>query len=209
MCSHGHNGGCGDEVANVVGAFEGSVYAMNAFIDTSRVTVLNETIDGSGVKVFKSWDRKCSREEFVESDVDEELLFNIPFTAHVKLTGILFVGDMDGTHPSRLKIFKDRPSMSFADAETAIPDQEMAIKQDSVGEIDYPLKVSKFSNVSCISLYFPSNFGADQTRLYYIGLRGEYQCDFRQAVTIANYEARPMADDHKAEHREQVFKDVC
>ena len=34
-------------------------------------------------------------------------------------------------------------------------------------------RVSRFNSVSSILLYFPSNHGAENTRIYYIGLRGE------------------------------------
>ena len=33
---------------------------------------------------------------------------------------------------------------------------------------------SHFARVTHLSLYFPSNFGNETTRVYYIGLRGEY-----------------------------------
>jgi len=43
-----------------------------------RVQCLNEEVEGSGRKVFKSWDDRLDRTNFVQSDVDPELLFNIP-----------------------------------------------------------------------------------------------------------------------------------
>ena len=41
----------------------------------------------------------------------------------------------------------------------------------------YPLfrcRVARFSNVEHLSIYFPDNFGNDATRVYYIGLKGEF-----------------------------------
>uniref|UniRef100_A0A914Y1C6 PITH domain-containing protein n=1 Tax=Panagrolaimus superbus TaxID=310955 RepID=A0A914Y1C6_9BILA len=201
MCDHGHShgggGGCSSEVSEVIHADEGIEYNMNSMIDKDKVTVLNESIDGSGVRVFKEWREHLDKTFYVESDVDEELLFNIPFTGHVKLTGITIMGDLNDTHPSRVRIFKDRESMSFSDIEGAKPDQEMQLKQDDEAKIDYPLIVTKFGNVHHLTLHFPSNFGGDETRIYYIGLRGSFQHAFRDQIAIATYEARPVPDDHK------------
>lgn len=74
--------------------------------------------------------------------------------------------------------------MSFAEAAEAKPLQEMQLKQDDSAAIDYPLAVNKFSDVTHLTFYFPSNFGSDKTRLYYIGLRGEYKHDVREQVYI-------------------------
>lgn len=58
--------------------------------------------------------------------------------------------------------------MSFDDAK-AKPDQEFELTRDSRGEIEYSPKVVTFSSVHHLSLYFPSNFGDETTRIYYIG----------------------------------------
>ncbi|EJW76224.1 hypothetical protein WUBG_12868 [Wuchereria bancrofti] len=116
---------------------------------------------------------------YVASDLDEELLFNVPFKGHVKITGLVLSGDLDGTHPSHIRLYKDRPSMSF-EATTLESDQEFPLKQDTNAQIDYPIKASKFSNITHLSLHFPTNFGESKTLIYYIGLRGEYITDIRQ-----------------------------
>ncbi|KAJ8935745.1 hypothetical protein NQ314_012671 [Rhamnusium bicolor] len=57
--------------------------------------------------------------------------------------------------------------------------------------------VVTFNNVHYLTLHFPSNFGAETTRIYYIGLKGEFSECHRHGVTICTYEARPMAEDHE------------
>lgn len=42
--------------------------------------------------------------QFVESDADEELLFNIPFTGNIKLKGIKVASEDTDSHPSKLRL---------------------------------------------------------------------------------------------------------
>jgi hypothetical protein len=89
--------------------------------------------------------------------------------------------------------------MSFAEAQGAKTEQEMELKQDDDAKVDYPLIATKFSNVTSLAFHFPTNFGAERTRIYYIGLRGEFLRPRQEEkkVVIATYESRPMLDDHK------------
>lgn len=74
--------------------------------------------------------------------------------------------------------------MSFSEVADSKPVQEFALKQDDSASIDYPLITTKFSSVTNLTFYIPSNFGGNITRLYYIGLRGEYKQDIREKVNI-------------------------
>lgn len=60
-----------------------------------------------------------------------------------------------------------------------------------------PRRPVQFSSVHHLTLHFPSNFGEDNTRIYYIGLRGEFSPAHYHGVTICNYESRPNVSDHK------------
>jgi hypothetical protein len=48
-----------------------------------------------------------------------------------------------------------------------------------------------------LSLHFPQNYGDDNTKIYYIGLRGEWTPAAHQGVVICTYEARANPADHK------------
>lgn len=88
------------------------------------------------------------------------------------------------------------------------PDQEFELKMDTEAKIDYPLASAKFSNIYYLTLHFPISFGHEQSRIFYIGLRGSFQHDFREKVAIATYEARPIPDDHKANIPDQIHRHV-
>lgn len=72
--------------------------------------------------------------------------------------------------------------MSFDDVKMKA-DQEFSLKQDPDGRVDYALKAAVFPSLTHLTIFFPANFGSDHTRIYYIGLRGEYLSDARQKVT--------------------------
>ncbi|NXL77646.1 PITH1 protein, partial [Leptocoma aspasia] len=220
--AHGHGPGrcrcCGEEAAE-----RGAAWGLYLRIDRQRLQCLNERREGSGATVFRPWEERGDRSQFVESDDDEELLFNIPFTGSVKLKGVIVMGEEDGTHPAELRLFRNIPHMSFDDTAKE-PEQTFSLSQDPLGELEYPTKIARFSNVYHLSMHFPKNFGAETTKIFYIGLKGEWTevsegrvregpgfCFSRDSkpsiptqahrhqVTICNYEASANPADHKLE----------
>lgn len=120
---HDHDHSSSDEL--------GIQYNLYEKIDKDNVQCLNESVEGSGKTVFKPWERRLDRTDvslvvlvgsylqvqirfllpftcrffqFVESDADEELLFNIPFTGNVKLKGIKIVSEETDAHPAKLRL---------------------------------------------------------------------------------------------------------
>ncbi|XP_056631326.1 PITH domain-containing protein GA19395 [Diorhabda sublineata] len=194
MAPHGKC--CGDSSHHLESDEIGIHYSLYNKIDKENLECLNETTEGSGKTVFKPWEERLNFEMFVESDADEELLFNIPFVGNIKLKAIKVIGEDSDTHPSKMRLFKNRPSMTFDDT-SCTADQEFELVHDTNGIAEYVTKVVTFNNVNHLTLHFPSNFGASSTKIYYIGLKGEYFEAHHHGVTICTYEARPMPQDHK------------
>ena len=70
--------------------------------------------------------------------------------------------------------FKNRPPLGF-DELAGEPDQALQLSRDSSRDsIEYPVKATRFNGVTSLLMHFPSNFGAETTKIYYIGLRGEF-----------------------------------
>lgn len=140
--SHDHEHTCSHEANGIDPLEMGLQYSLYQKIDMINLEVLNEALEGSGKKVFKPYEQRLDFDSgFVESDSDQELLFNIPFTGNVKLKGIRVIGANDGSHPRRVKLFKNRPKMCFDDVH-AKPDQEFELEKDLTGSIEYNTQVS-------------------------------------------------------------------
>ncbi|KAG6454061.1 PITH domain-containing protein GA19395 [Manduca sexta] len=185
----------------------GFQYNLFEKIDKENLQCLNESVEGSGKTVFKSWENRLDRSLFVESDADEELLFNIPFTGNIKLKGIKVSSENTDSHPAELRLFKNKPNMTF-DEVTLPPDQVFELQKDSEGVLEYNPKIVTFSSVSHLTMHFPRNFGADTTKIYYIGLKGEWTPGHRHGVTICSYEVMPNLDDHKLKHLDSVSRTI-
>lgn len=57
--------------------------------------------------------------------------------------------------------------------------QDVMIHPEPIGPVTSPdtstlLRIARFSNVEHLSIHLSRNFGAESTRVYYIGLRGEF-----------------------------------
>lgn len=196
MSNHCHGECDKHDHGHVTDADKASAYSLYRKIDIYKLQCLNEAVEGSGKYVFKPWDQHMDKEKFVESDSDAELLFNIPFTGSVKLKGIIVIGGEEDTHPRKMRVFKNRSNMTFDDVDST-PDQEFDLQPDYTGLMEYATKTARFNQCDCISLHFPSSFGADTTKIYYIGLKGDYTEAHRHEVTICAYEAAPNLADHK------------
>ena len=109
---------------------------------------------------------------YLRSDVDPQLLISIPFQSPVKLSGIKFTfrEDIDATSmPAIIKLFTNRVSLDFSDAEALVAVQEITTPES--GTL-IPLKVALFQNVFSCQIFVQDNNGADVTEIGSLELFG-------------------------------------
>ncbi|KAI9355313.1 galactose-binding domain-like protein [Zopfochytrium polystomum] len=203
--SHGHGHGHEDH-DHEDGPDRGLDQSLFKVINVDLIRTLNESVDGAGKKIFKPWGDRFDMSKFVESDADEQLIFFIPFTANVKLKSIAVLGGSGELNPTSMKAYINREDVDFDTVESIQPPDgtwdlldSTSLQSSSTSTVpipEYPTRMSKFTNVRNLTLYFPSNAGADTTRIYFIGLKGEWTEISRDPV-ITMYEAAPNPADHK------------
>ncbi|KAK6908912.1 hypothetical protein I203_102918 [Kwoniella mangroviensis CBS 8507] len=194
---HDHDHGHSHDVPLDVSPLD-SLYGQ---IDLPNVTALNAEGGGEeGQKVIKSWDMKNDETLWCESEVDDELIIKIPFTASVSLRSITLRAGPSGKVPSEMKLFRDNPSLDFSDASQSSPTQSFDVVDVREG-VEYQVKAAKFNGLTSLTIFFPGNNSdgeEETTRIYYIGLRGTHQpLPNRPGVIIYESSARPA--DHKTE----------
>ncbi|KAG2833082.1 hypothetical protein PC129_g4607 [Phytophthora cactorum] len=154
--------------------------------------------DETAAHPFKPFHERQDRSRFLASnDDDPEMIMFIPFTEAVSIKSICISGSAgDGTHPKAVKLFTNREDIDFSNANELPAQQKLDLAEDDTANIDYPLQVRKFQGVSSLTLFIEDSYGGDETKIYYIGLKGENK-KWRHGVVECVYEARPQPADHK------------
>ncbi|KAL0477332.1 Pithd1 [Acrasis kona] len=194
---HQHHEGCGHDHDhdNEESGFEQTLYSS---IDTGKVTCLNEHTKGAGRNVIKPWNERRDQTKYLESGVDEELILYIPFTVAVKIKSVSIIGGDSESCPSKMKLYKNRDDVDLDSTDQIKSEQDFDVAYDREGTHDYLVKASKFNNVNSLTIFFPSNHsqGEEQTRLIYVGIKGE-STTYKRAVVETVYESKPNLSDHE------------
>jgi len=149
----------------------------------------------------------------VTSDADEQLLICLSFVCPVKIKSICVIGGAGSGglgNPAHMAAFVNPPEgFDFLGAEGAKSTQDWELVRETVaGGVEYPTRFTRFQNVSSLALFIDRNFGADETIVQYVGLKGEFTRYRREAV-VTTYEARPLAGDHKAPDENKPSMDLA
>jgi hypothetical protein len=126
-------------------------------------------------------------------------LIHIPFTEACCIKSICFVGHTGGQAPRNVKLWtnKEAHDIDFETAEESKGDQEITqLHEDIEAECYYFCRRDKFNTVSSVTIFISDNYGADTTRINFIGFKGEFGKGKRRAVE-AIYEVSGSAMDAK------------
>ncbi|KAI8323253.1 DUF1000-domain-containing protein [Martensiomyces pterosporus] len=189
--SHGHDHDHDHD--NVETGFADSLFTK---VLVDEVRCLNESEPDSIKQVFKPWTERLDTTRYVESDADEELLVYVPFNGMVKLKSIFVWGGPTNSSPSELRVFANRDDLDFDNVHETAATQEWQLVEGAREPVEYPTRTAKFNNVRCLTLFFPRNFGADESTVYYLAFRGEWT-ELKENPLITVYELKPNVADHK------------
>lgn len=165
---------------------------LNADSDFGTVRTLFETTKPTGLSTGKgkgAASESSSKKDWVESDVDEQLMLYIPFTATLKLHTIQITSlpsraddDDDDEIPLRPKtihLYSNRQhNLGFEEAEDITSTQTIELKpsdwDEKTGTAKIELRFVKFQNVSSVVLFVVDGEGdGEKTRIDRIRLIGE------------------------------------
>ncbi|TDL26323.1 DUF1000-domain-containing protein [Rickenella mellea] len=166
------------------------------YIDRSNVIALNCDVDNPGMKVIKPWHERRDESQFIESDADDQMIVRIPFSGSVNLHSVLLKCGPGDQTAEKICLFANKDNLDFSDTAGEKPSQVFDNVPQSTEVGEYTVKRAIFSNVSSITLFFPGAQGAENLRIYYIGMRGIWSERKREPV-ITVYETQANLADHE------------
>ncbi|GAA6012938.1 hypothetical protein JCM10207_008386 [Rhodosporidiobolus poonsookiae] len=182
---------CGDDDAHQL--LEGTLNFLFQHVDRDKVVALNAEEGKEGKVVIRPWDERAQEDEWLESDADEQLILQIPFTGNIKLRSILVKAGPAGYTPDKMQVFANR-QLDFDEATSTDVTQSFDVAETRE-VVEYTVRPAKFPSVQSLTLFFPSNHGEDTMRISFIGFKGEYSALTRDPI-ITVYEAQANPADH-------------
>jgi hypothetical protein len=101
----------------------------------------------------------------------------------------------DSSAPKTVKLFVNREDLDFDTASEAEATERLELAQD-LRVLEYPVKRNRFTMTRSLTLFFEDNWGAETTRISYLGFKGEFMPLSKEPVSVL-YESAANPADHK------------
>jgi len=137
-------------MAKCVGSIDDMV-SLNQYIDTTKMAVRNADSKTSLSSVVGGRSTGV-----LSSETDAQLLIVVPFREKVKLRGVRFVAHDKDNGPKSVRLFVDKPNLSFSDA-TKGETHAFSIDSKDLNGNEQKVKFAKFQSVSEITIFIESN----------------------------------------------------
>lgn len=104
----------------------------------------------------------------LESDADEQLLIHVKFTAAAKLRSIVIAAPNDENAPKHVKLFTNRPTIGFSEAEEEGPVQAFELTEENLAGQPVQLKYAlvPLPALQHIALLAPLSFSQYAVHIY-------------------------------------------
>ncbi|GAA6060065.1 hypothetical protein JCM10212_003026 [Sporobolomyces blumeae] len=178
-------------------------------LDSKDTVKSNDEIEGTpeGDRTDGNWTAGCLDSQ----EGDDELIVHVRFSELVRIKSII-IGTGGGrlpTSPRLARTWVNRSAgISFDEASSVQPSQEFELLEVDGGQrgsVEYPVRISKFANVSELDLFFSNTRSSDQSRLFFLGFMGEsrqLKKEPGEPMTIGAENAAPsLLDGMKEEKR--------
>ncbi|KAH7907973.1 PITH domain-containing protein [Hygrophoropsis aurantiaca] len=134
------------------------------YLDLSQINCLNE-VDHSDLKSIISSRSRNTTSAMLLSDVDEQLLLNIPFNQAVRVRSIVIQSNDRLKGPKVIKLFVNRPALGFEDVQHAEAAQILTLsEQDIKNGNRLLLRFVRFQSVNSLHIFVESNQGAGEEK---------------------------------------------
>jgi len=122
-------------------------------------------------------------------------IYFLRFAGQVKLQSILIRTSDDPSAPKTVKLFVNREDLDFDTASEAEATERLELAQDS-RVLEYPVKRNRFTITRSVTLFFEGNWGAETTKISYLGFKGEFMPLNKEPISVL-YESAANPADHK------------
>jgi len=127
---------------------------------------------GCKTKVISSVLKEADNSEYIESDLDEQLIITVRFQSVVKIHSFAISAPTDDSAPKTVKVYANEEVTGFEDLNSISPIQEFTLSADQINT-KIPLKFVKFQTVNTFSLFVVDNAGGEHTRINKLTLFGQ------------------------------------